>query len=95
MILTVFLGILWLLVVPFGLGIAPCRFLPKEYRMPGIFISGYGNCHINREKVACDYSEFLDSQNKPQFFGEYMQEYSWAEETAAHLQLEMQQSKYE
>ena len=42
MILTVLLGILWLVVVPFGLGVAPCRLLPKEYRMPGmVFAIGY------------------------------------------------------
>lgn len=42
MTLTVLLGILWLVVVPFGLGVAPCRLLPKEYRMPGmVFAIGY------------------------------------------------------
>ena len=42
MILTIFLGIFWLMLVPFGLGIAPSRLLPKEYRMPGmIFAIGY------------------------------------------------------
>lgn len=61
-----------------------------EYRVPDIFVSAYGNCHLNRDKVACDYYEFLDSNEKPQFFGEYMHEYSWAEETAAWLDMSMQ-----
>ena len=65
-----------------------------DYRIPGIFESAYGTCHINKEKVACDYYEFLESNEKPQFFGEFMQEYSWAEETAAWLQMQMQESKY-
>lgn len=65
-----------------------------EYRMPGVFVSGYGNCHIDRHKVACDYYEFLESNEKPQFFGEYMHEYSWAEETAAWIDMQMLQNKY-
>ncbi len=65
-----------------------------EHRMPGVFVSGYGNCHIEREKVSCDYYEFLDSSEKPQFFGEYMHEYSWAEETAAWLEMQMQENRY-
>ena len=65
-----------------------------EYRIPGIFESAYGTCHINKDKVACDYYEFLESNEKPQFFGEFMHEYSWAEETAAWLEMQMQESKY-
>lgn len=42
MILTVILGILWLMVIPFGLGIFPCSLLPKKYCCPGvIFAVGY------------------------------------------------------
>ena len=42
MLLTIMLGILWLIAVPFGLGIFPCRLLPKKYRTPGmIFVVGY------------------------------------------------------
>lgn len=65
-----------------------------EYRVPDIFVSAYGTCHINRDKIACDYYEFLDSSEKPQFFGEYMHEYSWAEETAAWLDMQMHERKY-
>ena len=65
-----------------------------EHRIPDIFVSGYGSCHIEKEKVSCDYYEFLESDNKPLFFGEYMFEYSWAEETAAALEMQLQQYKY-
>ena len=42
MILNVVLGILWLIAVPFGLGIFPCSYLQKKYRSPGmIFVVGY------------------------------------------------------
>jgi hypothetical protein len=42
MILKILLGILWLVVIPFGLGIFPCRLLQKKYRSPGmIFVAGY------------------------------------------------------
>ena len=66
-----------------------------EYKLPNIFISGYGSCYIAKEKVACDYYEFLESSDKPLFFGQYMHEYSWAEDTAAMLNMQMQQSKYQ
>ena len=65
-----------------------------EYRLPNVFISGYGSCHIDKEAVSCDYFEFLEAKEKPMFFGQYMFEYSWAEETAALLEMQMQQSKY-
>ena len=65
-----------------------------EHRVPDIFESSYGVCHINRDKVSCDYYEFLDSDGDQQFFGEFMHEYSWAEETAARLEMQMQKNKY-
>lgn len=65
-----------------------------EHRAPDVFVNSYGTCHINRDRIACDYYEFLTSNEKPHFFGEYMHEYSWAEETAAWLSMQMQQSKY-
>lgn len=65
-----------------------------ENRVPDVFVSGYGSCHIKKEKVECDYYEFLESENKPLFFGEYMYEYSWAEDTAAFLEMQMQKYKY-
>ena len=42
MLTTIFLGILWLLVIPFGLGIFPSKLLKKENRYPGlILVIGY------------------------------------------------------
>ena len=40
---------------------------------------------INTNLVRCDYLSFLES-GKPEFRGEYMTQYSWAEETCAMLQ---------
>ena len=65
-----------------------------EYRVPNLFFSGYGNCHLIKETVSCDYYEFLDSKEKPMFFGEFMHEYSWAEETAAKLEMQMKNQKF-
>ena len=39
---------------------------------------------INPQKVDCDYFNFLQT-GKPEFFGEYMSQYSWAEETCGLL----------
>ncbi len=39
---------------------------------------------INTEKIDCDYFEFLKT-GKPEFLGEYMSQYSWAEETCGLL----------
>lgn len=64
--------------------------LMMEYRVPDVFVSGYGSCHIVKDAVSCDYYEFIDSSVKPHFLGEYMHEYSWAEETAAWLDMQMQ-----
>ena len=41
--------------------------------------------HIDTSLVRCDYLSFLET-GKPQFHGEYMTQYSWAEETCAMLQ---------
>ena len=39
---------------------------------------------IDPRKVRCDYYEFLQN-GSPKFYGEYMAQYSWAEETCASL----------
>ena len=39
---------------------------------------------INPEKIDCDYFNYLKS-GKPEFIGEYMSQYSWAEETCGLL----------
>ena len=40
---------------------------------------------IDTNLIKCDYISYLQS-GKPEFFGEYMTQYSWAEETCAMLQ---------
>ena len=40
---------------------------------------------IDTDLVRCDYLSFLEN-GKPEFYGEYMTQYSWAEETCAMLQ---------
>ena len=39
---------------------------------------------VNPEKIDCDYFNYL-RVGKPEFFGEYMSQYSWAEETCGLL----------
>jgi two-component SAPR family response regulator len=40
---------------------------------------------VDTDLIRCDYLSFLES-GKPEFYGEYMTQYSWAEETCAMLQ---------
>ena len=40
---------------------------------------------IDTDLIKCDYISYLES-GKPRFYGEYMAQYSWAEETCAMLQ---------
>ena len=44
---------------------------------------GY-NYRVDTTRIKCDYFSFLKS-GKPQFLGEYMSQYSWAEETLSLL----------
>lgn len=60
----------------------------EEHGVSEIFESGYGVCHLSKDNVGCDYYEYLESRDNIQFFGEYMQEYSWAEETNAWLAMQ-------
>ena len=39
---------------------------------------------LDKERIDCDYYSFLQT-GKPEFRGEYMTQYSWAEETCALL----------
>ena len=41
---------------------------------------------INTDLLKCDYISYLET-GKPEFYGEYMTQYSWAEETCASLWL--------
>jgi two-component SAPR family response regulator len=39
---------------------------------------------VDTSLIQCDYLSYLES-GKPEFYGEYMMQYSWAEETCALL----------
>jgi two-component SAPR family response regulator len=40
--------------------------------------------HVDTSLIKCDYISYLET-GKPEFYGEYMEQYSWAEETCAML----------
>ncbi len=50
-----------------------------------IIIRGHGSMAIAKEKVSCDYYDYLDKQMPDLFKGEYMQQYSWGEITNGWL----------
>lgn len=45
--------------------------------------NGY-NYSLDTERIDCDYYNYLEN-GTPKFHGEYMSQYSWAEDTCAHL----------
>ena len=53
------------------------------------FITEYNNFRINPAAIKCDYYEFLKGGKNAitGFAGEFMSQYSWAEETAAFLEM--------
>ena len=55
---------------------------------PNFFITEYNNFRINPEVVQCDYYDFLanDPNAVKSFTGEFMGQYSWAEEAIAFLE---------
>ena len=56
-----------------------------------IFSGNRGSCQIDILKVDCDYYELLkgnpDAVREWEITGNYLQEYSWAEETCARLEM--------
>lgn len=62
-----------------------------EYGVEDIFSGSRGCCQIDILKVDCDYYELLKGKPEAvrawQMTGNYLQEYSWAEETGARLEL--------
>lgn len=52
-----------------------------------ILLSGWNSVAIDKTKVTCDYYDFLKGESEAiqNFLGEYMTNYSWAEETAGAL----------
>jgi two-component SAPR family response regulator len=57
----------------------------KTIRAEGVLQHDTPYYRIDTNLVRCDYISFLET-GKPQFLGEYMTQYSWAEETCAMLQ---------
>lgn len=56
-----------------------------------ILIRSHNQWAVRRKMLNCDYYRLLDGDEKAaqSFDGEYMKQYSWAEETAARLQFRM------
>ena len=52
--------------------------------MEGIFERNNYLYSLNPEKIECDYFNYIKT-GKPEFYGEYMVQYSWAEETCGLL----------
>ena len=59
-----------------------------ELQIQNFFIAEYNNFRINPEVIKCDYYDFLngDQATINSFAGEFMNQYSWAEETAGFLE---------
>jgi two-component SAPR family response regulator len=57
----------------------------KSIGAEGVFCHETPYYSVDVNLVKCDYFSFLET-GKPQFHGEYMSQYSWAEETCAYLQ---------
>ena len=59
-----------------------------ELQIQNFFIAEYNNFRINPEVIKCDYYDFLNGE-KPaiqSFSGEFMSQYSWAEDAVAFLE---------
>lgn len=60
----------------------------EQYGIDDIIVRHSRGRSLETSKVACDYYQYLDEGNeegKPAFYGEYMTNYSWAEETLSRL----------
>lgn len=63
------------------------KMILREHLSTEVFSSFRGGCRIDMEQIQCDYYIYLADpiQNKRMFGGEYMTNYSWAQETEAGL----------
>ena len=61
----------------------------NELEIQNFFIAEYNNFRINPEEIKCDYYDFLagDTNAINTFAGEFMNQYSWAEESAGFLEM--------
>ncbi len=55
-----------------------------------VIVNERGSLGINKDAVSCDFYEWLKNKGteRPRFFGEYMNQYDWAETTNAWLTME-------
>lgn len=60
----------------------------NELEIQNFFIAEYNNFRINPEVIKCDYYDFLDGEPSAikSFAGEFMSQFSWAEETVGFLE---------
>ena len=60
-----------------------------ELEVQNFFVSEYNNFRINPEIIKCDYYDFLEGDKIAirSFVGEFMHQYSWAEEVAGMLEM--------
>lgn len=59
----------------------------QAYDIDDVFVNNRGSCNINYEKVDCDYYAILEKKKSlTECVGQYLWEYSWAEETAVELE---------
>lgn len=67
----------------------------KELNILDFFISEYNSFRINPSFVSCDYYNFLkgDKNTRKFFSGEFMNQYSWAEEATAFLEKQLVTAK--
>ena len=61
----------------------------SELEIQNFFITEYNNFRINPEVIRCDYYDFLagDSNAIKSFAGEFMSQFSWAEQTTGFLEM--------
>ncbi len=57
----------------------------EEYGIDDIVVRHNRGRSLDTGKVSCDYYQYLAGENKAEFRGEYMTNYSWAEDTLASL----------
>lgn len=64
--------------------VSDLRRAAREYGCDDLLVSGRGSVALNRQRINCDFYDYLES-GQTGFDGTYMEQYSWAEETAAQL----------
>lgn len=59
----------------------------QAFGLSDVIIKNYNSISIDRAQVECDYYNFLSENHPstPQYLGEYMAQYSWAEYTIGYL----------